>query len=455
MEILGNQLNNFFDSNQLKLKKFPIIKVIYRPITIHIHQWLEQFEKKDYFIWNKPNKNLAWTTRKAPSIRSQKRRVLTCFGFTKEIEKNGLFNFGLSEDGKQARDLYFKKKGNKNRNEIPDYVRKVFYKSIADTNINNINIGTNIVLRALNMIANERYFFTSSPSLKTAPDVIRTFCFQYFNHTGKSPDLLNWVNGIIGPLKIIEESNLSSKTLLGLSNEDSKKIKVHKLTSFGINLINSLSVTSEKYSASKKIQQEVETEKNSEIIRTLSPEEYFDRRNRTIQVKKIKPREISDSRDIIKFLTPKSTKSSIRSKVDPSLTAKTRKESSQKHIVALFHAKNYLEDKKIKPLESNIDLYFKLNERYHIFEIKSWVPSNLKDQFRKGITQLLEYEYLNKQEIFENKECVKHLLFHSDPSELFRHYWYGLMRELNISLCYIEDKKLIWHKEFKSYDPFN
>ena len=35
----------------IKLNKFPIIKVIYRPITIHIHQWLEQFENKDYFIW--------------------------------------------------------------------------------------------------------------------------------------------------------------------------------------------------------------------------------------------------------------------------------------------------------------------------------------------------------------------------------------------------------------------
>ena len=164
METLGDQLNNFFDLNQPKLKKFPIIKVIYRPITIHIHQWLEQFENKDYFIWNKPNKNLAWTTRKAPSIKSQKRRVLTCFGFTNEKEKNGLYNFGLSEDGKQARDLYFSRKGYKNLHEIPDYLRKVFFRSIANTNAKNINIGTNIVLRALNMIANEGYFYTSSPN---------------------------------------------------------------------------------------------------------------------------------------------------------------------------------------------------------------------------------------------------------------------------------------------------
>ena len=87
MGTLEEQLNDFFDSNQTKLNKFPIIKVIYRPITIHIHQWLEQFENKDYFIWSKPNKNLAWTSRKAPSIKSQKRRVLTCFGFTNEIPK--------------------------------------------------------------------------------------------------------------------------------------------------------------------------------------------------------------------------------------------------------------------------------------------------------------------------------------------------------------------------------
>ena len=59
--------------------------------------------------------------------------MLTCFGFTNEKEKNGLYNFGLSEDGKKARDLYFSKKGYKNQNEIPDYLRKVFYKSISET----------------------------------------------------------------------------------------------------------------------------------------------------------------------------------------------------------------------------------------------------------------------------------------------------------------------------------
>ena len=100
METLGNQLNNFFDLNKSKLKKFPIVKVIFRPITIHIHEWLDQFEKKDYFIWNKPNKNLIWTTRKAPSIRSQKRRVLTCFGFIMALPL-GAFVFlrGLSSSG--------------------------------------------------------------------------------------------------------------------------------------------------------------------------------------------------------------------------------------------------------------------------------------------------------------------------------------------------------------------
>ena len=101
-------------------------------------------------------------------------------------------------------------------------------------------------------------------------------------------------------------------------------------------------------------------------------------------------------------------------------------------------------------------MYFELKDTMHIFEIKSWIPKNLPNQFRKGIAQLLDYEYQYKyeEEQFKNKDCVKHLLFHSDPSELFRNYWYGLMRELNISLCYIEDKKLIWHKEFRDCDPF-
>ena len=110
MGTLEEQLNNFFDSNQSKLNKFPIIKVIYRPITIHIHQWLEQFENKDYFIWSKPNKNLAWTSRKAPSIKSQKRRVLTCFGFTNEKKKMDCIILVFLKMVKKARDLYFSKK---------------------------------------------------------------------------------------------------------------------------------------------------------------------------------------------------------------------------------------------------------------------------------------------------------------------------------------------------------
>ena len=455
MDTLEEQLNNFFDSNQSKLNKFPIIKVIYRPITIHIHQWLEQFENKDYFIWSKPNKNLAWTSRKAPSIKSQKRRVLTCFGFTNEKEKNGLYNFGLSEDGKKARDLYFSKKGYKNQNEIPDYLRKVFYKSISETNLNNINIGTNIVLRALNMIANEGYFYTSSPSLKFAPDIIKAFCIKYFKG-GESPDLLNWVYGIIGPLKIVRETNLNPKTLLGISKEDSKKIKVYELTSLGINLIESLSIVSKNFVETKKISEKKENDKNLEIIKTLSPDEYFDRRNRVITAKKIKIKDFTETRNLEKFLKQSNTKSSIRYKTNPRLTAQTRKESTQMHDVALFHAKNFVQNKKIKVHYDPIDMYFEFEQKMHIFEVKSWIPSNLTGQFRKGIAQLLDYEYQFKfeDETFKDKECFKHLLFHSDPSELFRSHYIRLMKDLKISLCYINNKILTWHKDFKNNDPF-
>ena len=126
------------------------------------------------------------------------------------------------------------------------------------------------------------------------------------------------------------------------------------------------------------------------------------------------------------------------------------------HDVALFHAKNFVQNKKIKVHYDPIDMYFEFEKKMHIFEVKSWIPSNLTGQFRKGIAQLLDYEYQFKfeDETFKDKECFKHLLFHSDPSELFRSHYIRLMKDLKISLCYINNKILTWHNDFKDNDPF-
>ena len=92
---------------------------------------------------------------------------------------------------------------------------------------------------------------------------------------------------------------------------------------------------------------------------------------------------------------------------------------------------------------------------FNVFEIKSWVPSNLHSQFRDGLIKLLEYTYQNKSTFFKKGDCIKHLLFHNNPTFYFRPYWMGFMKSLNIGLCYMQDKKIVWHREFKSYDPFN
>ena len=127
-----------------------------------------------------------------------------------------------------------------------------------------------------------------------------------------------------------------------------------------------------------------------------------------------------------------------------------------RHQTAYHHAKQFIFSKKKKPYDipGNVDLYFQDIDLFHLFEIKSWVPANLHSQFRDGNIKLLEYTFQNKSTHFNKSECSMHLLFHNDPTNYFRPYWIEFMKSLNINLCFMQDKKIVWHKDFKNNDPF-
>ena len=61
-------------------------KKIYRPISRHIHELFDQFEKKNVFDLKKPNKKVLWAT-EGSSTWSQKRRTISGFGIINENEK--------------------------------------------------------------------------------------------------------------------------------------------------------------------------------------------------------------------------------------------------------------------------------------------------------------------------------------------------------------------------------
>ena len=370
-------------------------------------------------------------------------------GILNEKEEDGLTKFSLNNEGRKLVDLYFKNKGYNNKKIIPDYVQEHYIKVIKGTNLNNINKGTSTVIRALRMIANEGHFFVSSSGLRDAPDIIKSFCYEYFNHTGISPDLLNWVLGIIEPLNIVKKSKINSKNLLEVTSSDANKIKVYELTNRGEELINSLSIISEKVLPFANINQtfiEPAAQKITEIIP--------DTRYRKITPSSFSVRELINDT----FINNLQNKNSIStSRANPELTNKLRYQSNMRHETARQHAKKFIFSKKFQPYDipGNVDLYFKRDDTFNVFEIKSWVPSNLHPQFRDGLIKLLEYTYQNKSTFFKKGDCIKHLLFHNNPTFYFRPYWMGFMKSLNIGLCYMQDKKIVWHKEFKSYDPFN
>ena len=105
MKSVAYALNEFYLQNSHLLERRtrnPIKagKCIFRPITTHIHNLFDQFENKIVFDIKHPNKKVNWGT-KGPSTWSQKRRVFTCFGLTREKEKDGLDTITLNLDGEK------------------------------------------------------------------------------------------------------------------------------------------------------------------------------------------------------------------------------------------------------------------------------------------------------------------------------------------------------------------
>ncbi len=453
MNTIGEQLNFLYKKNQkiLDSNRLKPGKVIFRPITKHVHAWFEQFKDKNDFDKKSPNVDRDWIKLDGPSTFSQKRRVISWLGgILNEEEKDGLTKFSLNQEGRKLVDLYFKKKGFKDKEKkiLPDYIQDHYIKIIRETTLNNINKGTSTVLRALRMIANEGYFFVSSSGLRVAPDIIKSFCFEYFNHTGISPDLLNWVLGIIEPLNIVKETKTKSKDLLDINLSDSNKIKVYELTEKGLELINSLSIISEKFLPFENIDQNFIEPSSGQVS-----ENIFERRNRIISPSSLSPRKLFNN-TFDRNLRSSNLSSSVRA--NPEITQKLRTQSNMRHQTALHHAKQFIFAKKKQPFDipGNVDLYFENKGFFHVFEIKSWVPSNLHSQFRDGNIKLLEYTFQNKSTHFKKGVCNMHLLFHNDPTNYFRSYWISFMKSLNISLCFMQDKKIVWHKDFKNNDPF-
>ena len=459
MQSIGENLNLIYKINSKKLNSLPTVKVIFRPITLHFHDWMAQFENNNHFDYKSPNLLKTWTLKAqnrvlnkpnkcAPSYISQKNRILSCFGFIREEDKRGLYKFNLSKTGVEIRDRYFKNRDYSNKDKLPPYVIEVFHNKIKNTNLQNINVGTNLVIRALRMIANEQYFYTSSSSLKNAPDIIKSFCYEYFNHAGSSPDLLNWVLGTIEDIEIVKRSKINSKSLLDISSSDSNKITVYEITSKGVELINSLNIISDRIIPFDTTNQSFLEVSSKNLIQGVS-----ERRNRLVTPSSFNPRKLSNN-TFDKNLRSSSLSSGI--KTNPKITQKLRAQSNMRHQTALHHAKQFIFHKRKQPYDipGNVDLYFKDNDTFHVFEVKSWVPSNLHSQFRDGNIKLLEYTFQNKSTHFKNGECSMHLLFHNDPTEYFREYWIPFMKSLNINLCFMQDKKIVWYKDFKDNDPF-
>ena len=62
----------------------------------------------------------------------------------------------------------------------------------------------------------------------------------------------------------------------------------------------------------------------------------------------------------------------------------------------------------------------------------------------------LKYFEKNDHKIVESSNLVPN----NDPTKYFREYWIPFMKSLNINLCFMQDKKIVWYKDFKDNDPF-
>lgn len=466
METVAGKLDKFYNDNKFLLEErtknqIKAGKCIFRPISVHIHDLIDQFEHKISFNINKPNKITKWAS-KGPSTWSQKRRVFTCFGLTREEEKDGLNILTLSEEGRSLVSEYFKneKKYKQNTNAIPNFIKKFYIKKIIETNINNINIGTNTILCGLRYIVNENFFYNLNIGTSKKfnsfieKDTIKGYYYKYFNYEGDSGDLLDWVKGILAPLGIIEKTNLKSSEILDITDQSAKKISVWSLTDEGINLVNSLSILKDNF---KKFESESNQSRLPEVktpnIIFFTKEEYQLKRSKIPKAKKIVSRKLDVYKN--KFETTKNILN--RKQVNPEHSKAEIAIKTVTHTNTLADAQIYLNSKGFvcSSIDGNVDLWFKLKNTCHIFEIKSYA-FDIHATVRKGLIQLQEYAFQSRNTYFKNCEIKKNLLFSKDPLISIRAYPHliGFIKDLNIGLCYMKDKKIVWHKDFKNNDPF-
>ena len=430
-------------------------KKIYRPISRHIHELFDQFEKKNVFDLKKPNKKVLWAT-EGSSTWSQKRRTISGFGIINENEKKNPQVISLNNEGKRLRDLYFERK-EFDKNKIPDFFKDSFLNYIQKTNLDNINLMTNTILCALRLAATEGYYFSlnigSANEFKSFSGykLIKSFYLQYFNHTQESGDLLDWVRGILQPLGIIEKSDLEASKILDIDETSAKKIKVFSLTKKGIDLINSLDILKGKITKSIS---KVDEKKKIIVTEYLSAEEHQKRQQHLPSQADIKITRLNTN---VNFQKEHYNKTVNYKKSNPSDSKRATEKAAQIHNYTLSNAGKFIEENGCIPEEvkKQVDLLFVKDGHYHVFEIKSF-KRNPRSRIRDGIAQLLEYSFINKKKIFNNKKYVLHLLFSKEINEGLDKYPYiiGFLDSLNINLCFMQDKKIVWHKDFKNNDPF-
>tara|TARA_B100001121_G_C18648083_1_gene602662 strand:+ start:74 stop:1444 length:1371 start_codon:yes stop_codon:yes gene_type:complete len=110
-----------------------------------------------------------------------------------------------------------------------------------------------------------------------------------------------------------------------------------------------------------------------------------------------------------------------------------------------------LKEKNLQHKGAQFDLYTELNGIGKLFEIKTWKSQNLKEQIRNGIIKLLEYKIRYQNEKILPERVEMYLALSSDPMKFMNKYSYllDLMEDLNITLCWIDNKKV------KTYNKLN
>ena len=110
-----------------------------------------------------------------------------------------------------------------------------------------------------------------------------------------------------------------------------------------------------------------------------------------------------------------------------------------------------LKEKNLQHKGAQFDLYTEVNGIGKLFEIKTWKSQNLKEQIRNGIIKLLEYKIRYQNEKILPERVEMYLALSSDPMKFMNKYSYllDLMEDLNITLCWIDNKKV------KTYNKLN